>query len=388
MGKQKNRSNWTSFKFSKNMLIDALTRHLLGLAYYRMTDIGEVLDAVSRSRGSDEESWISSWADLANGLQERAMKAEKAGHTESAASTYLRASTYWRASLMYYSNFSDRRIRDYSISSSLCYERYIQLSDYPGEYVEIPYENSFLPGHFYRSPVAGEKAPVLIITPGRDTWAEDTRWVYDGAIRRGIHCLVYDGPGQGFALRLNKLHFRPDWENVIGPVIDYASQIEGVDTSRIGLMGLSFGGFLVPRAAAFDKRIKVLITDPGNISWGTSIIRRLEKMIKLPELFRPSFVNTLIQDYAWKHGVPESRVIETLKQYDNSAIIDRITCLTLVLDGTAEILPGKAMEFFKALQCPKEYMLFDDKSTAQCHCQMGGYATANEYLFDWLVARL
>ncbi|MDC7241429.1 MAG: hypothetical protein PQJ50_13815 [Spirochaetales bacterium] len=154
MGKQKNRSNWTSFKFSKNMLIDALTRHLLGLAYYRMTDIGEVLDAVSRSRGSDEESWISSWADLANGLQERAMKAEKAGHTESAASTYLRASTYWRASLMYYSNFSDRRIRDYSISSSLCYERYLQLSDYPGEYVEIPYENSFLPGHFYRSPVA------------------------------------------------------------------------------------------------------------------------------------------------------------------------------------------------------------------------------------------
>lgn len=105
-----------------------------------------------------------------------------------------------------------------------------------------------------------------MITPGRDTWAEDTRWVYDEALRRGIHCVIYDGPGQGLALRMQGLTFRPDWEHVVTPVLDYAlSKLEGeVDPGRIGLMGMSFGGFLNTRAAAFDKRFKVMVADPGN----------------------------------------------------------------------------------------------------------------------------
>lgn len=289
---------------------------------------------------------------------------------------------------MFFSQPKDSRIRVYALASSKCYERYLELSDYPGKYVEIPYEDSFLPGHFYRSSVADDKAPLLIITPGRDTWAEDTRWVYDGAIRRGIHCLVYNGPGQGYALRLKNLHFRHDWENVVRPVVDFALIIPGIDLSRIGLMGLSFGGFLVPRAAAFDKRIKILITDPGNISWGASIINRLKIISKLPAFLRPSFMNILLKDYAWKHGVSVKDVIQTLQKYDNTSVIDKITCETLVMDGSAEIIPGQAQKFFEALKCPKDYMLFDETTTAQLHCQMGSYATATEYLFDWLDERL
>lgn len=77
-------------------------------------------------------------------------------------------------------------MKKYSLESRRCYEKYLELSEYPGEYVQIPYEDTYLPGHFYRSPVAGEKAPLMIITPGRDTWAEDTIWVYDMALKRGI----------------------------------------------------------------------------------------------------------------------------------------------------------------------------------------------------------
>ena len=144
-----------------------------------------------------------------------------------------------------------------------------------------------------------------------------------------------------------------------------------------------------PRAAAFDKRIKVLITDPGNISWGALIISRLQPISKLPRFLRPSFVESMVKDYAWKHGVSEKEVFQTLKDYDNTSVIDKITCETLVMDGTAEIVPGQAQKFFDALQCPKDYMLFDETTTAQSsHCQMGSYATATEYLFDRLVERL
>lgn len=383
-------SHWTSTKFSKNILMDALVKHVLGLTLYGMSDIGEVLEAVSQLKESDEENWISAWSTIAYRLQARAEKADQAGKQVTASTAYLRASTYWRVSLMAFSQPDDPRIREYSHAHSKCYERYLELSGYPGQYIEIPYENSFLPGHFYRSPFAEDKAPLLIITPGRDTFAEDTRWVYDGAIRRGIHCLVYDGPGQGYALRLNNLRFRPDWENVITPVVDFALQIPGIDPSRIGLMGLSFGGFLVPRAAAFEKRIKVCIADTGNLSWGSGIISRLQTMSKLPGFLRPPFINSLVQDYAWKHGVPNTvqDVIQTLQAYDNTSIVDKITCQMLVMDGTAEMMPGQAQKFFDALQCPKDYMLFDETTTAQLHCQMGSYATATEYLFDWLVEQL
>jgi hypothetical protein len=382
--------HWTSTKFSKNILMDALVKHVLGLTLYGMADIGEVLEVVSQLTVSDEENWISAWSAMAHRLQSRAEKAEQTGKQVTASTAYLRASTYWRVSLMCFSQPNDSRIKDYALASAKCYERYLELSGYPGEYVEIPYEDSFLPGHIYRSPVAGDKAPLLIITPGRDTWAEDTRWVYDGAIRRGIHCLVYDGPGQGFALRLNNLRFRPDWENVVRPVVDFALQIPGIDPSRIGLMGLSFGGFLVPRAAAFEKRIKVCIADTGNLSWGGAIIGRLQILSQLPPDQIPPEMNSLVRDYAWKHGVGDSieEVIQVLQAYDNTSVVDKITCETLVMDGTAEMVPGQAQKFYDALKCPKDYMLFDETTTAQLHCQMGSYATATEYLFDWLDERL
>lgn len=327
---------------------------------------------------------------MAQRLQDRAEKADRTGREVTAATAYLRASTYWRVSLMCFSQPDDSRMRDYSLAHAKCYERYLELSGYPGVYVEIPYENSFLPGHLYRSPVASDQAPLLIITPGRDTFAEDTRWVYDGAIRRGIHCLVYDGPGQGYALRLNNLKFRPDWENVVTPVVNFALNIPGIDPSRVGLMGLSFGGFLVPRAAAFEKRIQVCIADPGNLSWGGAIIGRLQTFSHLPPDEIPPQMNSLVKDYAWKHGVPNTvqDVIRVLCAYDNTSIIDKIECETLVMDGTAEMVPGQALKFFDALKCPKDYMLFDETTTAQSHCQMGSYATATEYLFDWLDARL
>jgi len=380
--------HWTGIKFSKDILTDAITKHVLGLTQYGMADFAEVMEAISQIKTGDEEAWINAWSNMAQKLKSRAETAEQKGNNVTASTSYLRASTYFRVSTMYFGKINDPRMKINTVESHKCYEKYLELSGYPGRYVEIPYENTFLPGHYYRSPFVKETAPLLIITPGRDTWAEDTRWVYDGAIKRGINCLIYDGPGQGFALRLGGLPFRPDWENVIRPVVDFALTLPGVDSERIGLMGLSFGGFLVPRAVAFEKRVKLCIVDPGNSNWGGAFAKRLQMIKRMPNFLRPSFMNFILQDYAWKQGVSEDEVIEELKKYDNTSILDKITCQMLVMDGTNEPMFGEAQKFFDALQCSKDYMLFDETTTAQSHCQMGSYATATEYLLDWLEERL
>ena len=137
---------------------------------------------------------------------------------------------------------------------------------------------------------------------------------------------------------------------------------------------------------AFEKRIKLCIANPGNISWGKSIGGALEMAQKMPKALRPSMVDGLVRDYAWKHGVENSidAVIRELKKYDNSDILDKLTCRTLVMDASADINPGEAKKFYDAINCPKEYMLFDDETMGQTHTQMGCYASASERLFDWI----
>lgn len=381
---------WSEVKFFEQIMMDALMKHVFGLTQYGMTDFGEIMDTIGHMKSDDEEGWVEAWSNRGDKLKKKAEEAEARGKMISAGQEYLRASSYYRISLMYFSMPEDPRMKEFTLKSQACYEKYLKLSNYPGEYVEIPYENTYLPGHFYRSPVAGEKAPLMIITPGRDTWAEDTVWVYDMALKRGIHCLVFDGPGQGFALRLQGLPFRPDWENVVTPAVDFAINIPGVDVERIGIMGISFGGFLAPRAVAYEKRIKLCITDPGNMDWGGAIAENLGKIEKMPKMMIPQSLHTMVADYAWKQGVENSvkAVVEELQKYNNTNIIEKITCKMLVMDGTAEVSFGEAEKLYKALKCPKEYMLFDNETTAQNHCQMGGYSIASETLLDWIEENL
>lgn len=372
------------------MIMDAAIKLVLGLTNFGYAEIGEVFEVVGNLGNSDEELWINSWSDRGAIVLERAEKAEQNGKLVSASLLYLRASTYYRMSIMCFSQPDDLRIREHSIIYKKCYAKYLELSDYPGEVVEIPYEGGYLPGYFFRSPVAGEKAPLLVVTPGRDNFAEETVWIFDAAIRRGIHCIVFDGPGQGAALRLNNIYFRPDWDKVVGQVIDYGVTLPGIDPERIGSMGMSMGGLLTVRAAAYEKRIKACVSDPGNLNWGAMIAGPLGKMAALPFEKLPPQMRSLVTDYAWKHNIPRNieAVLEVLKAFDYSADVGNITCKMLVVDGSAEMTPDAAKNLYNALNCPKDYLLFDEKTTAQLHCQIGAPLTASEYIFDWICDNL
>lgn len=378
--------HWSELKFLDGVLTDALVKHILGLVRYQMTDPSEVFETLGQMKSSSDHDWAIAWGNTAQKVQARADESYVQNKMVSASSAYLRAASYWRIALMNFSEEGDSMIVDFSKNSVFCYERYLQISGYPGEKIKIPYEGTFLPGHFYRSPVAKEKAPLMIITPGRDTWGEDTIWIYDEAIKRGFHCIVVEGPGQGTTLRLQGLKYRKDWESVITPVINYAEGLSGIDMERIGLLGISFGGYLVPRAAAFDKRIKLCVTNPGNISWGASIAGAFRMVKKLPKFLRPSMMESMVKDYAWKHGVENDIdcVIEELNKYTNEDILDQISCKVLVMEATADVQPGKAKEFYDALKCQKHFMLFDETTFAQTHTQMGGYGSGSGILFDWI----
>lgn len=87
------------------------------------------------------------------------------------------------------------------------------------------------------------------------------------ALHRGYHVLAFEGPGQGEALREQNLYFRHDWEKVVTPVVDYLVSRVEVDPARIALIGYSFGGYLAPRAAAFEQRLAACVANGGIYSF-------------------------------------------------------------------------------------------------------------------------
>ena len=397
--------DWTQHEFIADPVMNDQFRAHLCQMLHGAADLGECLDTASRIDPDDEVSWLEAWLGTALRIHAQPDESHERGHRESAASAYLRAANYYRASLIHHA-LPDARVPDICRSSRRCQDRAFELAGYPATAIDIPYENTTLPGYFIRSPSAPATAPLLIMQQGRDAWPEDTQWVYENARRRGIHALIFHAPGQGLALRLGGLPFRPDWEAVIRPVVDFALRIQGVDAARLALMGLSFGGFLAPRAVAFEQRLKLCIANPGVLDWGASIRSHFESLPGVMGLYERSperfdtAMNTLgrlwptaswwLRDASRKHGVATPHALfEELAKYDNRRFVERIRCHMLVMDGAAEAFSGgQAQQLFEALRCPKDLMFFDAVSTAQLHCQNGGTAHAAERLFDWLAEAL
>ena len=151
--------------------------------------------------------------------------------------------------------------------------------DPPGEPVEIPYEGTTLNGFYFRGQGASGPRPLLIMNNGSDGSLLDM-WTMGGAgaLARGYDMLTFDGPGQGYALWKQGLYFRPDWEKVITPGRRLSRLTrDTVDPKRIALLGISQGGYWVPRAVAFEKRIAAAVADPGVVDVSTSWTAALPK---------------------------------------------------------------------------------------------------------------
>lgn len=121
-----------------------------------------------------------------------------------------------------------------------------------GDRDRIPYGAGWLPA--YRFPVQGAKGTVVVFG-GFDSYIEELFHVMDRLRARGWEAIGFEGPGQGGALEEAGLPFEVEWERPVAAVLDYC-RLEDVC-----LIGISLGGGLAIRAAAFEPRIKQVVCD-------------------------------------------------------------------------------------------------------------------------------
>jgi alpha-beta hydrolase superfamily lysophospholipase len=375
---------------------------------YGGADFGEVLAVAQAVGDGDDSAFYEAWAAAGDRLAGEADAALAKGRRSSARELFLRAScAYATAYHPIYGEPVDPRLLTAFRRQIAAFDQALALWDPPVEPFRIPFADGSLPA--YLVPAAGhssEVRPLLILTNGYDATVTD---MYFGsavaASRRGYHCLLFDGPGQGEMLYEHGVRLRPDWETVVTAVVDVALTLPNVDPERIALSGWSLGGYLAPRAASGEHRLAACIADPGQPVLAEAFRGMMIKLGappdavadlgKLDQGLLDRLWQTITEDRGlrwkivqrgfWVHGVDSLRdYLRSVEQYTMAGRAELIACPTLLTLAEADPLTAGTQAFFDALRCPKDLIRFATADGAGDHCEMANRSRLNRSVLDWL----
>jgi pimeloyl-ACP methyl ester carboxylesterase len=385
------------------------TLRAAGFAPYGGADLGEILVTAEAITDGDEASWHQAWKATAERVRAIGERSLAAGYRVSAREALLRASNYYRVAEFFLREHpaTDPEVMLLSTRSRETFVSAINLLDAPAETVSIPYEGTTLPGYLFLVDDSSTPRPTVIYNNGYDSTAEESYFaVAAAALRRGYNVLAFDGPGMGAALREQKLVFRPDWEAVITPVIDYALTRSEIAGQKIALFGYSLGGYLVARAGAFDDRVAALILDDGVYALYSAFAHALAPFltswvadnrddVAIPVLSLLTSVSTnlrwALNNGVWAFGADSyADLIRKTAHYTLAGCAEQITAPTLIMDAeNDQFLKGEPQEVEKAItNAETTIVTLTNAEGAGEHTHAGAVARAHQIMFDWLDATL
>ena len=224
------------------------------------------------------DDWCREWCTTGDVHAELANQALAKGNTISAGEAFIAAALCFHFAKFMFQDHPD----EYMAASRKSVESFAQglrLLDPTGERVEIPFENMKMVGTL-RRPRDASRPPLIVLLPGLDSVKEEFFYWEEVFLKRGLATFSLDGPGQGECGY--QMHLRPDYEVAVSAALDWLEKRTDIDSSRIGLAGVSLGGYYAERAAAFDPRVRAAVGNCGPWNWG-------ECWDYLPALSRAAF---------------------------------------------------------------------------------------------------
>jgi len=330
-----------------------------------------------------------SWERMAGQLVELAHEDEAGGRLISAGDKLGRAATYLitaerlqahgapgRAAL--YRRFLDTFARGVRLAGENC------------ERVEIPYGEAHIAGLYVRAEGVppGGRAPVLVQVNGLDSTKEMKyrvglpRWL----ARRGVASLVIDQPGSGEALRLHGLTALVESERWAAPVVDWLERRTDIDPGRIGLEGVSLGGYFCPRAVAFEPRFACGVVWGANHDWRDVQRQRLAREGSLP-------VPHYWEHVRWVWGAKDQEeFLRIAEGVHLDGVVERIRVPFLVTHGQKDSqipLHWAQRTYDQLVNSPaRELKVFTEREGGVQHSSFDNSANAGSWIADWVAETL
>jgi dipeptidyl aminopeptidase/acylaminoacyl peptidase len=257
------------------------------------------------------------------------------------------------------------------------------------EPVEVPFEGGkSLPAYFIRKEGSTRvKWPTVVFFDGLDV-TKEMIFVYAGTpelVKRGMACLLIDGPGNGESIRFGGIPLRYDYEVAGSAAVDYLESRGDVDKNRVGVMGISLGGYYASRCGAFEKRFK------ASVAWGAIYDYHATWKKRIEVGFKDT--NSMPAEHLfWILGVKSvEEALTKLEKFTLKGVANKIKCSFLVTHGEADAqipIDDAHKLFNEAGSSDKTLKVFTKEEGGAQHVHMDNRTIAISYIGDWLADRL
>ncbi|MFC1491239.1 alpha/beta hydrolase family protein [Nitrospinota bacterium] len=373
--------------FPENYLWSQVTCVMLNLAPMGGSTLWEVDQVGKRLKDKlgDKAAWIEEWDRMADYVLHFAEKEEEKGHTLTAARAFVRSSVYRYASERQIHPDDPRKEAAYR-KVTAHFERGMHTLAPGFERVEVPYEEGPLPAFWLPPLNGGGNAPAVVFFDGLDASKESTV-LWGLALReRGIGVLCVDGPGQGEALRLNKIPSRHDYEVPATAAYDYIFARPDVDPERIGLMAMSMGGYYAPRAAAFEHRYCACLTWGAHFDFHEVWVERRRELESGGTVTASS-----IWQLPWVMGCSDiDSALEKAKAYNLEGVAQKIRMPICITNGRDDRIVSSEMAYRLYETCgspEKELKIFTPEDGGSQHCVFDNLPMVSNWIADWWMDR-
>lgn len=349
------------------------TFRLLAQVPVGRADIFECARTAARigQESTDGELWYREWNRTAEEVEADGEAAIARGDITTGRRALGRSLSYYRHSEFFLPSSDPRRARAFTRGRNN-FRRAAELGDGSIEVIEVPFEGQTMEGYVVRPDNTGKKRPTVLFLGGADSWAEELYSLGGTEFAdRDMNVVMVDTPGRGSSLRFKEMYSRPDYEVPVAAILDFLEQRDDVDASRFGLVGVSFGGYYAPRAAAFEPRVKAVGAWCGTWSILTDFYE---------------WCPPLQQQLQWLSGsADDAEARKKLAEFTLDGIADKIDVPVYVMHGTDDIIMDiqGAYRFVEALTV--DDVTFDVYDGAgSLHCNYDYFTVATSRLSDWM----
>lgn len=267
------------------------------------------------------------------------------------------------------------------------------IKDQEFERILIPYQAGSLPALRFSPEIS---KGTILVHGGLDSFLEELFTAAYYLFAAGFEVIIFDGPGQGAAFRKSNLYMTHRWEEPVSAVLDY------FNLDDVTLIGLSLGGYLALRAAAFEKRISRVVAYDVFIydQHGSGFQGALYKFfLNYPSAYNwvahtamrisPAADHLISQWMDILNSSTPADYIAQMQYYSVSDIADRVHQDVLILAGDEDhMIPLKELQkhqegLVNARSITER--IFSADEHAENHCQVGNIKLALDVILDWII---